>query len=187
MKQVVAWGLIFSCIACAKAPPRIPVEKLTPPTAVRGEAAVELIVRGEKKQLQIVFALMKPDRLRIEVIDAALGSVAIAAADGEKMWLWLPQQHKKYVRRARSKYVEELIGLRWEIAQLLELLSGHRPIPESRRAFIEFGRHRLIDGITFPMLIKVAVPEKQLALTVKYTDIALGGMIDEHLFQPTVH
>ena len=141
--------LAMGIAGCAKVAPRaaLAVEgKRTPEAAalearlaklkaatptLKGLAWVALTTPEEDRRTEAALVVERPDRIRIDAMDALADVWAEAGSDGKKLWLYLPGRQKLYEGRASPRTLRKLAGFDWEPAELVSIVAGLPPLGEA--------------------------------------------------------
>jgi len=111
----------LSATACRSLRP-----SLRPPEEIReveGYASLRLSRAGESSRSKFAFAVLLPNRARLEVFDALGRSVSIFLIRGEEAYLVLPSE-RAYWRADRDEVIEKFLGFPVVPAEIAGLISG---------------------------------------------------------------
>ena len=89
----------------------------------------------EERETDIALALVRPDRARIDAMDALADVWAQAGTDGEKLWLFIPAKSKLYSGRATRGNLRRLAKFDWELPDLVALIAGTPPLAQEEALY----------------------------------------------------
>ncbi|MFH0800527.1 MAG: DUF4292 domain-containing protein [Pseudomonadota bacterium] len=96
--------------------------------AVRAMAWILLGDAEEERQTDAAMAIVRPEHIRVDAMDALADVWAQAASDGRTMWLYLPAKSRLYSGRATVKNLHRLARFDFEVPEIVDLLAGSPPI-----------------------------------------------------------
>jgi hypothetical protein len=156
MQATALCSCLFLFAACAKKAPvvaKTPAGNLTrlaqsvqedigkmqaATASVRGLAWIVLNSEARAWQTEAAIVIVRPDKLRVDVIDALADVWTQIGSDGRDMWLFLPDKGKLYKGRASARNVRRLASFDAKPAELLSIVSGVPPLPEGA-ALVQVG------------------------------------------------
>jgi hypothetical protein len=97
--------------------------------SLKGLAWVELITADEDRRTEAAIVVERPDRIRIDAMDALADVWAQAGSDGKSLWLYLPGRQKLYEGHASPRTLHRLAEFDWEPADLVSIVAGLPPLP----------------------------------------------------------
>ena len=90
---------------------------------IEGYASLRLTRGEESSRAKFAFAILLPNRARLEVFDAFGRSVSIFLIRGDEAYLVLPSE-KAYWRGERDQVIEKFLGFPVQPAEIAGLISG---------------------------------------------------------------
>jgi outer membrane lipoprotein-sorting protein len=165
LKRSAACAALLAAVAaaglcgCAKAPPKaavhpegrrtqqaIELEKrigaLREATgSVSALAHVELVTEEDDWRTDAALVMARPDRIRVDAMDALADVWAQAGSDGETIWLYVPGKRKLYEGRATARTMRRLASFEWEPSDAVSVIAGTPPVGDGP-AFVQVGQGR---------------------------------------------
>lgn len=87
----------------------------------------------EERQTETAMAILRPEGVRVDAMDALADVWARAGTDGRVMWLNIPAKSKLYSGKASAKNLYRLAKFDFELPELLDVISGSPPIPSEAK------------------------------------------------------
>ncbi|MGD9222256.1 MAG: lipoprotein insertase outer membrane protein LolB [Desulfobacteraceae bacterium] len=103
---------------------------------VKGLANVRLASPGQSRSGRIAYAGVRPDKMRVELLNTLGAPLTSLAGDGEHISILSHANHKHYRIRQSPKALEPVIHLPLGLEDLQALLSGRVPLPSHAAAAI---------------------------------------------------
>lgn len=97
---------------------------------MQGLAWVVLHSEARVWQTEAAIVAARPDRLRVDVIDALADVWAQLGSDGRHMWLFLPDKGKLYKGRSSARNMRRLASFDASPSELVSALAGVAPLAE---------------------------------------------------------
>ena len=92
------------------------------------------IIKGDKvRQTDVVIIVEKPDKMRMDFMDALADVWANAGTNGKELWLYIPSKKRIYKGRAAKRNLRRLAKLNMRIDELIAVMTGAPPIGEHTR------------------------------------------------------
>lgn len=85
----------------------------------------------DEHEADIVLVLQMPDRLRMEAMDDVADVVARVASNGSRISASLPTEGKKFSGRASRATLKRLMGVEWNMSDMVSTLVGIAPLPKN--------------------------------------------------------
>ncbi len=138
---LAAAAVLFSC--------RTFRPQLRPDDEVRdieGYASLRLTRDEATSRAKFAFAVVLPDRARLEIFDTLGRSVSMFIVRGDEAYLVLASE-RAYWRGGRDEVIEKFLGFPVRPAEILGLLSGHwTEAAAAGWAFVRDDRGRIVSG-----------------------------------------
>jgi outer membrane lipoprotein-sorting protein len=101
----------------------------------------------DEHEADIVLVLQLPNHMRMEAMDDVADVIARVASNGSRISASLPTEGKKISGRASPATLKRLMGVEWDMRDMVETLAGIAPLPED--AYLERaskGAGRFVDS-----------------------------------------
>jgi len=95
---------------------------------IKALVRLEISNGGEFRSMDAALVVVRPDRIRIDAMDALADVWASAGSDGNKVWLYLPAKKRLYTGRMVRKNLNRLVNFNLEVPELISLLTGVPPL-----------------------------------------------------------
>jgi len=139
---------------------------------LRGLAWVELDTASRDWQTDAAVVVVRPDMLRVDVMDSLADVWAQIGSDGRDMWLYVPGKRKLYKGRASSRNMKRLASFDIEPADLISLFAGLPPLPAGAN-LVQIGnaadRHLLNPASGVHLWVEEG-KKRRIARCVRYSD-----------------
>ena len=140
--------LVFFASACAKKPPCVleaekasrtkraesleaNLKRMNDATAtVKALARLELEDNDGLRNTEAALVIARPDRIRVDAIDALADVWAEVGSDGKRIWLFLPQKNRLRSGKATRRNLYRFARFDMEVSDFLSLLTGLPPLDE---------------------------------------------------------
>lgn len=99
--------------------------------SIRALAWFDLSDGEEERQTDAALVIARPSSIRVNAMDALADVWAQAGTDGSRLWLYLPARGKLYSGRASAGNLRRLLGMDWEVAEIVAALAGSPPLAGS--------------------------------------------------------
>ncbi|MBI2343029.1 MAG: DUF4292 domain-containing protein [Deltaproteobacteria bacterium] len=94
---------------------------------LRGRGTLTGTWAGRSGQHPFAFALRHPDRLRVDILDPAMGTVGILLMHDTTLYWYLPGERRLYASVADMRSLQKIAHIDLDPEQLLQMLSGLPP------------------------------------------------------------
>lgn len=84
----------------------------------------------DEHEADIVLVLQLPNRMRMEAMDDVADVIARVASNGSRISASLPAEGKRISGRASRATLKRLVGVEWDMRDMVETLAGIAPLPE---------------------------------------------------------
>lgn len=116
------------------------IGRLTDETAViKAMVKLEISDGEETRRMDAALVVVRPDRIRIDAMDALADVWASAGSDGKNAWLYLPAKNRLYTGRGIRKNLNRLVNFDLEIPELISLITGVPPVGQ-RGQILQLGK-----------------------------------------------
>ncbi len=122
---------------------------------MEGYASLRLTRDGATSRAKFAFAVVLPDRARLEVFDALGRSVSLFLVRGDEAYLVLPSE-KAYWRGGRDEVIEKFLGFPVRPAEIMGLLAGRwTEEASSGWAFVRDARGRTVSATRGALEVRI--------------------------------
>ena len=85
----------------------------------------------DEHEADIVLVLQLPNRMRMEAMDDVADVIARVASNGSRISASLPAEGKRMSGRASRATLKRLIGVEWDMRDMVAALAGIAPLPKN--------------------------------------------------------